>query len=254
MAWWGWDRWERELDWMALHGVNLALAHVGQEELWRRAFSGARARAEGFALAREDVARWQPGAAYLAWHRMGNLHSLEGPLDARWAASQVPLQRRILARMRALGIAPVLPAFNGYVPTALVDKYRGTPQQAHFRRGGKWMGFGLAASGVYLLDPASELFAKIGRAFVDAQLEAYQDLLAPLSSAASSSNDGENSPPPLYFSCDTWNEVDPSPEEDVGAGARAAHGAMAAGAAAVGRRAVWVMQTPVGFLQSSCSD
>ena len=76
----------------------------------RRTYSSARARREGFWLPRAAVARWQPGAAYLAWHRMGNLHSLEGPLDARWARAQVPLQRRVLRRMRALGIAPVLPA------------------------------------------------------------------------------------------------------------------------------------------------
>ena len=23
MAFWGWERWERELDWMALHGINV---------------------------------------------------------------------------------------------------------------------------------------------------------------------------------------------------------------------------------------
>ena len=28
-AFWGWSRWERELDWAALHGVNLPLAHEG---------------------------------------------------------------------------------------------------------------------------------------------------------------------------------------------------------------------------------
>lgn len=28
-AFWGWDRWEREIDWMALNGINLPLAFVG---------------------------------------------------------------------------------------------------------------------------------------------------------------------------------------------------------------------------------
>ena len=27
-AWWGWDRWSTEIDWMALHGINLALMYV----------------------------------------------------------------------------------------------------------------------------------------------------------------------------------------------------------------------------------
>ena len=35
MAFWDWKRWEREIDWMALHGVNLPLAIVGEECVWR---------------------------------------------------------------------------------------------------------------------------------------------------------------------------------------------------------------------------
>ena len=31
MAWWGWARWRREIDWAAMQGVNLPLAFVGQE-------------------------------------------------------------------------------------------------------------------------------------------------------------------------------------------------------------------------------
>ena len=34
MAFWDWERWEKEIDWMALHGINLPLAAVGQECLW----------------------------------------------------------------------------------------------------------------------------------------------------------------------------------------------------------------------------
>ena len=38
MAWWGWDRWELELDFMALQGVNLPLLFTGQEYIWARVF------------------------------------------------------------------------------------------------------------------------------------------------------------------------------------------------------------------------
>ena len=34
MAFWDWARWEQELDWMALHGINLCLAAVGSDALW----------------------------------------------------------------------------------------------------------------------------------------------------------------------------------------------------------------------------
>ena len=35
-VWWDWERWEREIDWMAMNGINLPLAFNGQEEIWRR--------------------------------------------------------------------------------------------------------------------------------------------------------------------------------------------------------------------------
>lgn len=28
-VWWGWERWEREIDWMAMNGINIPLAFVG---------------------------------------------------------------------------------------------------------------------------------------------------------------------------------------------------------------------------------
>lgn len=35
-VWWDWARWEQEIDWMALNGINLALAWSGQEAIWQR--------------------------------------------------------------------------------------------------------------------------------------------------------------------------------------------------------------------------
>jgi len=34
-VWWDWPRWEREIDWMALNGINLPLAFTGQEAVWQ---------------------------------------------------------------------------------------------------------------------------------------------------------------------------------------------------------------------------
>src|SRR3984893_11134537 len=34
MSWWDWKRWEREIDWMALHGLNMPLAITGEEYTW----------------------------------------------------------------------------------------------------------------------------------------------------------------------------------------------------------------------------
>jgi alpha-N-acetylglucosaminidase len=34
MSWWDWNRWEKEIDWMALHGINMPLAITGEEYTW----------------------------------------------------------------------------------------------------------------------------------------------------------------------------------------------------------------------------
>ncbi len=36
MVWWDFKRWEREIDWMALRGINFPLAFNGQELIWRK--------------------------------------------------------------------------------------------------------------------------------------------------------------------------------------------------------------------------
>lgn len=53
-AWWDWERWEREIDWMALSGINVAPAFAGQEALWQRvgAARGGRGVAGGAGLTR----------------------------------------------------------------------------------------------------------------------------------------------------------------------------------------------------------
>ena len=37
-AFWGWARWKEEIDWMAMQGVNLPVAPVGQEAIFRKVY------------------------------------------------------------------------------------------------------------------------------------------------------------------------------------------------------------------------
>jgi len=59
-VWWDWPRWEREIDWMALNGINLALAFTGQEAIWRRVYSKLN-------LTQDDINEHLSGPAFLAW-------------------------------------------------------------------------------------------------------------------------------------------------------------------------------------------
>ena len=52
--------------------------------------------------------------------RMGNMKGWGGPVTQTWINDQLILQHKILDRMRALGMIPVLPGFAGHVPEAML--------------------------------------------------------------------------------------------------------------------------------------
>ena len=87
-----------------------------QEELYRKAFAS-------FGVNDTQFGNWSNGVAWLGWSRGQSMHgvgvSARAPLSRSWMSKQWGLQRQILVRMRALGIVPVLPAFQGNVPPVL---------------------------------------------------------------------------------------------------------------------------------------
>jgi alpha-N-acetylglucosaminidase len=111
-AYWGWPEWEREIDWMALHGVTMPLNLVGHEAVLALAYSR-------LGMSDVDIREFLGGPAYLPWLYMGCLDSFAGPMPASWPSRTLELGRRILERQRALGMTPVLPAFTGHVPSQL---------------------------------------------------------------------------------------------------------------------------------------
>ncbi|KAL0561845.1 hypothetical protein IC582_002290 [Cucumis melo] len=180
-VWWDWERWEKEIDWMALHGINLPLAFTGQESIWRNVF-------RDFNLAFKDLDNFFGGPAFLAWARMGNLHGWGGPLSKNWLDQQLALQKQILSRMRELGMTPVLPSFSGNVPAGLVEIF----PSANITRLGNWNSIDADPSTccTYLLNPSDPLFVEIGEAFIRQQIKEYGDVTD-------------------IYSCDTFNENTP---------------------------------------------
>ncbi|XP_054816165.1 alpha-N-acetylglucosaminidase isoform X3 [Prosopis cineraria] len=211
-VWWDWERWEKEIDWMALQGVNLPLAFTGQEAIWQKTF-------KGFNISSEDLNNFFGGPAFLAWARMGNMHGWGGPLSQNWLDQQLTLQKKIVSRMLDLGMTPVLPSFSGNVPAALTKIY----PSAKITRLGDWN----TVDGdprwccTYLLDPSDPLFVKIGEAFIRQQIKEYGDVTD-------------------IYNCDTFNENSPptsNPEyiSDLGA---AVYEAMSK----ADKDAIWLMQ------------
>jgi len=155
MAWWGWRDWQAMIDWMALKGINAPLAVTGQEAVWRAVLTD-------FGFSRKQIAAFLVGPAYLPWGWMANIDGLGGPLPDSWIDSHAALERRILARERALGMTPVLQGFTGHVPEAITQVIPG----ARIHRTGDWSaGF----PGTWFLDPEDSLFQRMGTRFIERQ-------------------------------------------------------------------------------------
>ena len=115
MAFWDWKRWEQEIDWMALHGINLPLAMVGTDVVWKNVL-------EELGYTREEINAFIVGPGFQAWWLMNNLEGWGGPNPDSWYERQEELQKRILKRMREYGIEPVLPGYSGMVPHNAKDR------------------------------------------------------------------------------------------------------------------------------------
>lgn len=115
MSFYRWEDWERELDWMALNGVNLMLAPVGVEAVWQNTL-------KQIGFSNKEIMDFIPGPAFTAWWLMGNLEGWGGPVSQGMIDQQAALAKKIFRRMRELGIEPVAQGFYGMVPALLKKK------------------------------------------------------------------------------------------------------------------------------------
>lgn len=189
-AFWSWERWEYEIDWMALHGINMPLAMTGQEKIWKKIWK------ESYGLTDHDLNDFFTGPAFLPWNRMGNIYgnsdqvlnmlgySPSGQtLPQSFVDHDAEMQRKILNREIELGMKPVIPGFSGFIPRAMKDKYpllnTWTPTP--------WNSACRSSLALHALDP---MFKDITNKYIDAYKAFYGNV----------SN---------YFLIDLFNEIDP---------------------------------------------
>ena len=151
MPYWDWNRWEKEIDWMALHGIDLPLALVANEAISARVW-------KKLGLTDEEISAYFVGPAHLPWMRMGNISGIDGPMPKEWHKDQIALQHKILKRMRSLGMHPICPGFAGFVPKAMKRLYP-TIQLTETSWGGAFHN--------WMLSPQDDLFFKIGKLFIE---------------------------------------------------------------------------------------
>lgn len=128
-AFWDWERWQQEIDWMALHGVNMPLAAVGTDVVWRNVL-------HELGYSEAETGSFIAGPAHQAWWLMNNLEGWGGPNPEQWYDARERLARKVVERMRAFGMEPVLPGYAGMVPAVAGEKSGWDIKDA-----GNWCGF-----------------------------------------------------------------------------------------------------------------
>ncbi len=202
MAFWDWSRWEKEIDWMALHGINLPLAAVGEECVWKNMLTK-------LGYTKEEINKFIAGPAFLAWWAMNNLEGWGGPNPDSWYTQQEALQKKILKRMREYGIEPVFPGYSGMVPHDANKKLG-----LNVTEPALWNGFTRPA---FLL-PTDERFNEIASLY-------YKELEKLFGKAN-------------YYSMDPFHELEDAGSVDFDAAGKAVLHAMKA----VNPKATWVIQ------------
>jgi alpha-N-acetylglucosaminidase len=112
---------------------------------------------------------------------MGNIEGYLAPLPAAWIDKKRDLQRKILGRMRELGMSPILPAFGGYVPAAFAARH---PKARIYK-----MRAGAGFHATHWLDPTDPLFASLASRFLALYEATYG--------------------PGTYYLADSFNEMTP---------------------------------------------
>lgn len=147
---WDWSRWRREIDLLALSGINAVLIERGTDSVLYDTF-------REFGYGDEEIRAWITQPAHQNWQLMGNLCCFNGPISADLLRKRADSAKQIVSRLRELGITPVLPGFYGIVPADFDRKVIG----AHVIPQGDWAGFTRPG----WLDPRDATFAKLAESF-----------------------------------------------------------------------------------------
>ena len=129
-ALWTTERWLQEIDWMALHGINMPLMLVGLDAVWYDLYT------KEYGYTAEEVSKHVAGPAFQAWWGMINVEGHGGPNPKWWYERSRALCQTMLERMRSFGMEPVLPGFAGAVPNDFGTKSGAT----EVNNKGTWQG------------------------------------------------------------------------------------------------------------------
>lgn len=124
---WGWDRWQQEIDYFAATGYNYVTTYVGHELAYYHLL-------RDYGYSDVEARSWIPLPAHQTWWWFDNISNYTDPIPMDLMLRRAELGRRIIDRMRELGVTAVVPAFLGFVPVDFAGRHPGVDVVAQ----GEW--------------------------------------------------------------------------------------------------------------------
>ena len=113
---WGFDRWEKEIDFMAMHGINTPFQPVGFDGVLFRLLSE-------LGMDEKLCLEFSSGPAFISRQLTGNVAGLHSVNSKEYLERKIYIGKKITEREKELGMSPVLPAALPSVPFSLRKKY-----------------------------------------------------------------------------------------------------------------------------------
>lgn len=151
MCWWDFSRWEKEIDFMAMNGINMPLAVIGSEAVLYETLLE-------YGFSEREALDSISGPAFWAWQLMTNIEGYIPPKDKSYVYRRAELGKKILERYIEFGMQPIQQGFSGHVPMLFKSKF---PDAKILEQRG-WCGFPKTAQ----LDPLDPLFLDFGKSYL----------------------------------------------------------------------------------------
>lgn len=153
----GFDRWEKEIDFMAMHGFNRALQPVGFDGVLFRTLTDI-GMPENFCL------EFSSGPAFLMNQLTGNIAGTNSVNSKEYLERKITVGKLISDRERSLGIEPIFPAAIPSVPFSLRKKYI----KMDIFKAPMWYNF----PPIFFIRPKNAFFSVFNKKFLTIQREA----------------------------------------------------------------------------------
>ena len=107
-CWWNWERWENEIDFMAMNGINMPLAVVGTQAVWLKTM-------DDLGINEPLALSGLSGPSFWGWQLSNCFDGYLPQAKRESVEKQIELGRMIIEREKELGMEPVLHGFSGYI-------------------------------------------------------------------------------------------------------------------------------------------